>query len=512
MFYRLEQFEVSLPQKDCIQKVIENIAGCDVSDVHIERLALDYRRKGNPHFVCNAIFSAAKELPAKKNLTQYFGHKPENMDTKKLLEKCGKNNSMPCEVSVVGAGPAGLWAAYALLLSGHKVNLYEQGKPVEARFGDIRRFLKSGIFLENSNIFFGEGGAGAFSDGKLNTGNRTEFSQAVLGDLINLGANKEIAYLSKPHIGTDRLQFLIKKMRKQILELGGKIYFESSLQDISVQGKAINSICVNKKWLPCETLVLASGHSARGIYDMLYAHGVALEGKSFAIGARIEHPQSFINEIRFGKGVDYKLTGAADYTLTGKNAYSFCMCPGGVVVPCASEFNAVATNGMSYSNRNSPFANSALIVPHKIDESDVKGGIALQRRLEQTAFEAAGKNFSIPAQRAGDFLAKRTSNALPKSSCARPLASCDLHDIMPHDICLDLEAALYEFDKKMPGFIKNSLLIAPETRTSSPVRIVRKENGESVSVSGIYPIGEGAGYAGGILTSAADGVKLSTPY
>ncbi|MDR0517706.1 MAG: hypothetical protein LBH25_11740 [Fibromonadaceae bacterium] len=492
--YKFEQFEVPLLQKNCIQKVIANLVEGDVFDVHIERLALDYRRKGKPHFVCNAIFSMESE-PVKKpeKLNRYFGEIAQKLNTKSLIKKHSKNASMPCEVSVAGAGPAGLWAAYSLLLSGHKVNLYEQGKPVEERFRDIRRFLKGGVFLEHSNIFFGEGGAGAFSDGKLNTRSRTEFSQAVLGDLIELGAPEEIAYLSKPHIGTDQLQFLLKRMRKRILELGGKIYFESCLQDISVIDNHLSSICVNKQWQPCEALVLASGHSARNAYDMLCAHGVVLEGKSFAVGARIEHPQNFINELRFGKCVDYKLTGAADYTLTGKNAYSFCVCPGGVVVPCASEPNGVATNGMSYSRRNSPHTNSALVTPYSVDKSDVKGGIAFQRQLEQRAFEAAGKNFSIPKQSASDFLANRNG----------------LWDIMPSDVCKSLEAALHEFENKMPGFIENGLLMAPETRTSSPLRIVRKENGESVSVGGIYPIGEGAGYAGGILTSAADGIKLS---
>jgi len=471
---RLEQFKVPLSQKNDIPQVIENILGKKVFNVHIERLALDCRRKGNPHYVCNASFNCET---------------PPNASTKTLPKK---HKTMPNEISIVGAGPAGLWAAYSLLLKGHKVNLYEQGKPVEERFRDIRRFLKGGIFLENSNIFFGEGGAGTFSDGKLNTRSRTEFSQAVLGDLIDLGANEEIAYLSKPHIGTDQLQFLIKKMRKRILELGGKIHFESCLQDISVRDNCLNSICINKKWQTCETLVLASGHSARGVYAMLQAHGVALEGKSFAVGVRIEHPQSFINETRFGKGVDYKLTGAADYTLTGKTAYSFCMCPGGVVVPCASEPCGVATNGMSYSHRNSPYANSALIVPYKVEKSDVKSGIAFQRELEQRAFEMTGKNYSIPKQSAENFLAKKN----------------EIWDLMPENISISLETALYEFEKKMPGFIKKGLLMAPETRTSSPLRIVRKENGESVSVSGIYPIGEGAGYAGGILTSAADGVRL----
>ena len=347
--------------------------------------------------------------------------------------------------------------------------------------------------MEHSNIYFGEGGAGMFSDGKLNTRSRTEFSQSVLCDLIELGAPEEIAYLSKPHIGTDQLQFLIKKMRKRILDLGGQIYFETSLQNISVQNNHLNSICINNKWQPCEALVLATGHSARSIYDMLYANGVALEGKSFAVGVRIEHSQHFINELRFGKGVDYKLTGAADYTLTGKTAYSFCMCPGGVVVPCASEPNGVASNGMSYSRRNSPRAKCALVVPRVIDKSDVKSGVAFQRQLEQRAFEAAGKKFCLPTQKASDFLAKKDN----------------LWHIMPGDICTALETALHEFENKMPGFAANGLLYAPETRTSSPLRIVRKENGESVSVGGIYPVGEGAGYAGGILTSAADGLRLA---
>ncbi|MCL2283614.1 MAG: hypothetical protein FWC26_09905 [Fibromonadales bacterium] len=473
----LQQFKVPLSQKNNIPEVIEKLTGQRVFNVRIERLALDYRSKGNPHFVCNATYNLEKI--------------PQNTDSETLFKKYVKNNDMPHEVSIVGAGPAGLWAAYGLLLSGHKVNLYEQGKPVEERFRDIRRFLKSEIFLEHSNIFFGEGGAGAFSDGKLNTRSRTEFSQAVLGDLIKIGAPEEIAYLAKPHIGTDKLQFLIKNMRKLILELGGKIHFESCLQDISVAGNHLNSIRINNEWLPCEALVLASGHSARNIYEILSAHGVLMEGKSFAIGARIEHPQSFINESRYGS---LSPLPAADYTLTGKTAYSFCMCPGGIVVPCASEPNGVATNGMSYSRHNSPFANSALVVPHSIEKSDTKSGIALQRQLENAAFEMSGKKFLAPKQSAESFLAKK---------------GC-LWDLLPSNVSCALEAALHEFEKKMPGFIKNGTLIAPETRTSSPIRIVRKENGESVSVSGIYPAGEGAGYAGGILTSAADGLRLAT--
>ena len=470
--HKLEQFKVPLKEKNNIRKIMENILGYKVNNIKVERLALDCRKKGNPFFVCNAFYNTEET---------------ENISTKKLVKK---NLSLPNEISIIGAGPAGLWAAYALLLCGHKVRLYEQGKKVEERYGDIRRFLKGGIFLKHSNIFFGEGGAGMFSDGKLNTRSRTEFSQAVLYDLIEMGASEEIAYLSKPHIGTDQLQFLLKKMRNKILELGGKIYFESELQDISVRDKSINSIKINNEWKSCEALVLACGHSARNIYEMLSAHGILLEGKSFAIGARIEHPQSFINETRFGRGVDYKLTGAADYTLTGKSAYSFCMCPGGVVVPCASEERSVCTNGMSYSRRNSPFANSALIVPVKIEKEDIKSGIALQRKLEKRAFEING--YSAVKQSAESFL--------------NGGIICDL---LPENIAKNLQTALHEFENKMPGFIKKGTLIAPETRTSSPVRIVRKENGESVSVNGIYAIGEGAGYAGGILTSAADGVRLA---
>lgn len=495
--YKLEQFKVPLLKKNDIHNVIENIVGCKVYNVNVERLALDYRKKGDAHYVCNATYSLENK-PDK-----------EPINTRTLLKKYKRNSFLSDTVSVIGAGPAGLWAAYSLLLKGYRVNLYEQGKCVEERFRDIRRFLKANIFLEHSNVFFGEGGAGAFSDGKLNTRSRTEFSQAVLNDLISFGANKEVAYLSKPHIGTDKLQFLLKKIRQQILELGGKIYFEHSLQDISVKNNALNSICINNKWQSCEALVLATGHSARHIYKMLFENGVLLEGKSFAVGVRIEHLQSFINESRLGKGVDYKLTGAADYTLNSDNIYSFCMCPGGVVVPCASEADGIVTNGMSYSLRNSPFANSALVMPYNVNKDDVKGGIAFQRELEQKAFEIAGKNFLAPAQTVANFLAKKTDKTLPKYSSPHKLASSNLWDFMPHNICLGLETALQKFEKKMQGFTKNALLIAPETRTSSPIRIVRGNNYESVSTKGIYSIGEGAGYAGGILTSAADGIKIA---
>ena len=324
---------------------------------------------------------------------------------------------MASHVDVIGAGPAGLWAALHLLRRGFTVDLYEQGKPVEERFRDIRRFFAERKFNEHSNVLFGEGGAGAFSDGKLNTRSRNIFSETVLRDMVDFGVDSHVVTFAKPHIGTDRLVLMLRKIRAEIARLGGKIHFDTALEDVEIKDGKVCAIKLNElnsaaRWQKCEALVLATGHSARGIYELLAARGVALESKAFAMGVRVEHPQALINLRQLGKGVDTRLTGAAEYFLATptlnktSSAYSFCMCPGGVLVPCASEPGTLATNGMSYSRRNGHTANGAIVVPVEASETTF-GGLDFQRKTERDAFEVGGKGYAAPAQTIKAFLAHR---------------------------------------------------------------------------------------------------------
>lgn len=511
--YRFDQLEVPLSRKDDAGEVLAQVLHVHVGEIRdwqIDRMALDSRRRGRPHWSCNVIFSCTRDL-------RHPGVKLYSDGSERLEDQTGARSlSLAREVAIVGAGPAGLWAAWSLLQRGYTVDLYEQGQPVEIRFRDIRHFLKGRKLDTRSNILFGEGGAGAFSDGKLNTRTRNAFSQRVLNDLVKAGGDPSIAYFAKPHVGTDRLQFLIREVRRWILEAGGRIHFGARLEDIDIRDGAMHAIRIENEWKPCGALVLAVGHSARDVYRMLHARGVALEAKSFAMGVRVEHPQHLVNERQLGKGTDVALAGSAEYSLTcqtrlGKSAaYSFCMCPGGVLVPCASEEGGFATNGMSYSRRNSPYANSGIIVPQNFS-TDLWAGLDAQRQLESDAFREGGGDYTAPAQTIEAFLSHRPdTQALPKSSYPCGLKSTNHWDWMSADMCESLAEGFLNFEKKIPGFIRTGLMVSPETRTSSPVRILRKPDSlESANVQGLYPLGEGAGYAGGIVTSAADGVKLA---
>jgi uncharacterized FAD-dependent dehydrogenase len=495
------------------------------------RVALDSRRKGKPFWSCNVRFTC--KVPVKHPQVQPF------VDSSDDIENTPSANSLDLgeRVCVVGAGPAGLWAALSLARKGYAVELHEQGKPVEERFRDIRHFISGREFNARSNVLYGEGGAGAFSDGKLTSRSRTPFVQTVLDDLALAGASDEVRWLAKPHIGTDRLQKILVTVRKWIEEAGGTVFFNSKLTDLEITDGAVSRVAFDDRWQECSSLVLATGHSARDVYGLLDRRGVMLEAKPYALGVRIEHPQAFINEKQLGRGVDYSLTGAAEYTLTAQtlkgtsSAYTFCMCPGGVLIPCASESGGFATNGMSYSRRNAPFANAGIIVPvasqagwHDVpdfkdfvrnalapDESvELWAGIALQRALEREAFERGGRDYTAPAQTVGAFLEGKLDKALPKSSFPTGLSPTNHWEWFPQCVVQSIAEGCENFERKIPGWIHNGLIVSPETRTSSPMRVVRNECMESVNVSGLYPLGEGAGYAGGITTSAADGVRLAT--
>jgi uncharacterized FAD-dependent dehydrogenase len=491
-----------------------------IFNLEVERFSLDSRRKGAPHWSYNVRFEVQQKLKTfGNNAKGLVEAAPAKQDPKDAA--LAGSLQMPGHVDIVGAGPSGLWAALHLLRKGYSVDLYEQGKPVEERFRDIRRFFVDRKFNARSNVLFGEGGAGAFSDGKLNTRSRNAFSEQVLHDMVDFGVDQDVITFAKPHIGTDRLVLMLRKIRAEITRLGGHIHFYSALTDVEIQNGCISAIKIEDEstpqgaWKRCEALVLATGHSCRDIYQMLQARGVALESKAFAMGVRVEHPQELINLRQLGRGVDTRLTGAAEYFLATPtldktcSAYSFCMCPGGVLVPCASEPGTLATNGMSYSRRNGPLANGAIVVPVEAS-GKLFGGLEFQRKTEADAFDVGGKNYSAPAQTIKAFMEHRLDKSLPKSTYPCGIVPVNTWDWLDQRICQSLYEGFLNFDRKIPGFIAEGLIVAPETRTSSPLRITRDSATlESVNTRGLFVLGEGAGYAGGIVTSAADGVRLA---
>jgi len=427
------------------------------------------------------------------------------------------------KVAVIGSGPAGLAAALGLARKGYSVTVYEQGSDVGKRFGDIRRFLKGNVFNARSNILFGEGGAGTFSDGKLTCRTRNRYTDAFLEELVACGAPPEITWLSHPHIGTDKLQFIVKAWRERSIALGCVFRFNTPVEGISAEAGRIIAVTVDGKDEACDALVLAAGHSSGPLYSILAGLGVGLERKPFSVGVRVEHPQEMVNRRQLGENVDPSLTGAAEYFLTwnsedkSASAYSFCMCPGGVVVPCADTPDALFTNGMSYSNRAGAFANSAVVVP--VDPADLDawgfsgplGGLDLIRDLEVKAFALGGGEFTYPAQTIQAYLEDRIDDGpLPRTSFPKPLRWANLRGLFPSKIALALEESFRNFDRKLPGFVERGLIIGPESRTSSPVRILRDSATlESTNIKGLFPLGEGAGYSGGIVSSGADGFRLA---
>jgi uncharacterized FAD-dependent dehydrogenase len=424
---------------------------------------------------------------------------------------------------VIGLGPCGLFAGLLLAEMGFRPILLERGKEVRERTVDTFGFWRKGNLDPESNVQFGEGGAGTFSDGKLYSQIKDpgHLGRKVLTEFVEAGAPPEILYVSKPHIGTFRLVKMVESLRAKIESLGGEIRFQSRVVDlIREEGKVRGVVLADGERLAADHVVLAVGHSARDTFQMLFDRGVYIEAKPFSIGFRIEHPQALIDRCRFGPQAGHPILGAADYKLVhhcrnGRSVYSFCMCPGGTVVAAASEPGRVVTNGMSQYSRDERNANSGIVVGITPEEDYPGGplaGIDLQRRWEERAFELGGGTYDAPAQLVGDFLAGRPSQALGSvvPSYRPGVRLVDLSTSLPEYAIEAIREALPIFDEQMRGFLlKDAVLTAVETRTSSPIRIKRNENFRSLNTEGLYPAGEGAGYAGGILSAAVDGIKVA---
>ena len=515
---RLDNIKIyeDLTEEDVVRKACEkyNIDFSKITKFVIYKKSIDARNKDNIfyNYVVDVKYSGKKPKGIKEVKEESF---ELNIDVKR------KNTVKPV---IIGAGPAGLFCALILAQKGIKPIVIEQGKKVKERKKDIDKFLNEGKLMTTSNVQFGEGGAGTFSDGKLTTGVNNPLGRIVLKEFVNFGAPKQIMYVSKPHIGTDNLIITIENMRENIISLGGEFLFESKVVDFELQDKKIKSVIYkdlktnSTHTIETDSVVFAIGHSARDMFEKMYEKGLNIEKKNFSVGVRIEHKQSMINESQYGNKSKLKLP-PAEYKLAyhgeERSCYTFCMCPGGTVMASSSDEGEIVTNGMSKFARDGENANSAVLV--SVTPDDFKGdspleGIYFQRDLEKKAFELGGGNFNAPIQRVGDFLNNKKTTFIGevKPTYKPGVTMSNLQEIMPDYVVKTMQEGLLDFDKKIKGFANDdAILTGLETRSSSPVRIVRDTETLEANIKGIYPCGEGAGYAGGIMTAAMDGIKCA---
>ena len=488
--------------------------------VTLSKKSVDARRKSDVHFVCAAevrIDGDEEKLLSRRRDSSIQKSQPYCYE----MPNCGKLSQRPV---VIGFGPAGMFAALLLAQCGQRPIVLERGLPVEERERSVRRFWEERVLDPQSNVQFGEGGAGTFSDGKLTTGTGDGRIRKVLEELVKAGAPEEILFEAKPHIGTDKLPQVVRTIRQQVLSLGGEMRFSTQAVGFQIKDGHLTGLRLRtpegEELLECSQAVLAVGHSARDTFQELYRMGLPLEAKAFSVGARIEHPASLIDRAQYGEFAGHPALGAADYKLSchlenGRGVYTFCMCPGGYVTGAASEEGGVVTNGMSTWARDGENSNAALLVgvtPEDFGASSPLAGVEFQRRIEKAAFQLVGGTYSAPAQRVADLLEGiPTKNLGEVRPTYQPgVVPSDLSGCLPDFVVESMRAALPVLGRRLRGFDwGEALLAAPETRSSSPVRVLRDENCQSPLAQGLYPCGEGAGYAGGIVSAAVDGLRCA---
>ncbi len=503
----LDEDESALPAKAAAALGIRE---AQVDAVRLVRRSLDARSRRQPKFVLTVDVTASG---LDERVAAELAAPEEETDEPELGAE-----PFPGRPVIVGAGPAGLFAALEFARGGYRPLLIERGKSIAERARDVDAYLAGGALNLESNIAFGSGGAGAFSDGKLTTRRNHPRTRAVLRALIECGAPESIAYDAKPHIGTDRLRGVCAALERRIQDLGGEIRFQERVDELRLVDSAAAAVRTTNDIVDARVLVWAGGQHCRRSYEMLAAAGVALEAKPFQLGARIEHPQRFIDKMQYGEHAGHPRLPAADYRLVWRSrgrlpgVHSFCMCPGGQVLPACNEPRSMVTNGWSFYARDGEFANAALVATFRPEDfgDGPLDGLAFRRGIERRAAKAAGAGRG-PVQLAADFLMGRKTDEGVRTSFPLGVASVPLERYLPEAYCRALRRALKHFDRLMPGFARRpALLIGPETRASSPVRILRDpRTRESVAVRGLYPAGEGAGYAGGIMTSILDGIETA---
>lgn len=516
VYLNLEEQETALASK--VAEILK-VEKSDINAMEIVKKSLDARRNMPPRF--SYVLKTGLSSETQINFALPHGIQMREGDDTFGSPLITKIAPFRTPVVVIGAGPAGLFASYILALRGAPPILLERGSPVESRVNDVEAFWRKGRLDRQSNVFFGEGGAGTFSDGKLTNRARRSYASWVKGILVEMGAPPEIMTDAKPHIGTDRLRKVLINMRKRLIAMGSQIEFHAEVTDFIIRRGEIDGVMVNgRNTIKTHQVILAMGQNADDTYGKLFDRGVGMEAKPFAVGLRVEHPQTLINAIQYGKWRSHPQLPPAEYFMTAslpdihRSVYTFCMCPGGSVIGCSSSPGTLITNGMSHYQRSGGFANSAIVVNVRADDfgaaANPLAGLNFRRVWEKKAFTAGGRDYSAPAQKITDFVNGKTRGDVGKTSYLPGIRHTSLARILPDVAAGALRRGILQFDNKMRGFFtQEAHLIGVETRTSSPVRICRGDDGQSLNVCGLYPCGEGAGYAGGIISSALDGIMAA---